>query len=611
MENLAAPKPNTTHWVHDVPSYTAIVDKDLNLVDASMGWFKHSNLNREQAIGKCIYELTQGFDESWEDSFEYALEGISNIKLTNKYANPDCANGFIWHLNPWKDGYGNTIGLVITIKEEKKRRKQAVEDTSLKAIFENNKDSIIASWEYRLDENQMFWSHEFRNLLGLPMSVNPTLRKSFSFLSNANEKAKLNIAIRDAITSGKPWDLNLRVKDHKGQSHKLNLIGRPKFKNGRCTRILGVLQKINLQNQAPRKKENQYDKAHFDFFDTVPTCLALIDLKAQSIVKVNNRMLGFFGKAKGFFAGKRFDDFVILDREVKTVIAESLKMRFGFDNIEIKIVNRSLGSYSLNVSGNLITDHGGKELLLVACNDMTRSSEVEKRFSGSLKQANEEIEKLVHFAHMVSHDLRAHTTNLDLLLNFLDTEENREEQKGLIRMLFQSTSNLTSTIRGLRDLVTIKHQEHAKKKNLNFSDYVNKVIQSCNGIIMKKNAIVRNEVSEEATVRAIPAYLESILVNLMLTCLHFLNENDRPVLILHIEKKDKHVMFSIEDNSMGINLEKEGDNVFEVYKKLKNMGSSSSIGLYLTKYQIELMGGRIEVESAEGEGNLFRIYFPT
>ena len=611
MENIALTRPNSYHWVHNVPSFTAIVDKDLNLVDASMGWFRHSRLNRDASIGKCIYELVEHVDETWEDGFEYALEGVNDIKLVDKKSRQsNGTSSFVWHLNPWKDGYGNTVGLVITIKEEQKANKELIDKTSLKAIFENNKDSIIASWEYRLEENLMFWSNEFRNVLALPEKIAPSLKKSLSFVENKMDLDKLNHAIKDALTSGAPWDIDITVKDLNAKTHKINLIGRPKFKNGKCTRILGVLRPHSSPTNKVVAKPNDFDKAHFDFFDTVPTSLALIDLESQRIVKTNNRMLAFFGKTKGFFANKPIHDFIVLDKDVKRVIKESIKGRFGFDNIEVKVFNKVLGNYSLKISGNLITDHGGKELLLVACHDNTRSSEMDRSYTGNLKQANGEIEKMVHFAHMVSHDLKAHATNFDLLLNFLNTEEDEIERKSLIEMLFQSTNNLTSTIKGLRELVAIKHQEHAKKKTLNLNDFVYKVIQSNNGIIKKKNAKIHNEIDDDVVVKAIPAYLESVLANLILNGLRFLNENNRPVLILNAESNTKHTVFTIEDNSMGINLDEEGDKVFGLYKKLKNMGDSTSMGLYLAKYQIELLGGHIEVESAEREGNTFKVYFP-
>ncbi|NKI31239.1 PAS domain-containing sensor histidine kinase [Croceivirga thetidis] len=608
MENLAIPSPKTTNWVHDVPSFTAIVDKDLNLVDASMGWFKHSNLDRENAIGKRIYDLVEHIDETWEDSFEYALEGVNDIKLVDKKAgNSNSASSFVWHLNPWKDGYGHTVGLVITIKEQQKQASQFIDEASLKAIFENNKDSIIASWEYRIDENQMFWSNEFRNLLALPEQIAPSLRKSLTFIENNKDQLLLNAAIKRALTSGTPWDIDLTLKDLNENKLRLNLIGRPKFKNGKCTRILGVLQKKNLTE----KKETPKPEKPFEieFFNSVPTNLVLLNLKTGKIVQANNHLLAFLGKTQGFFKGKNYSHFISLDKHLDTVINESLRTRFGFNNIELQVFNKNIGRYTFLVSGNLITVEGQK-LLLVSCQDATRSTEVEQHFSSSLKEANNEIEKMVHFAHLVSHDLKAHTTNFGLLLNFLNTEEDELERKNLIQMLFQSTDNLTDTIKGLRELVAIKHQENTKKKKLNLNDFVYKVLQINNGVIKKKNAKIHNEIDDSVMVNAIPAYLESTLSNLVLNGLRFLNNNERPVLILSAEANKKYTVFSIEDNSMGIDLDEEADKVFGLYKKLKNMGDSTSMGLYLTKYQIELMGGRIEVESAKGEGNVFKVYFP-
>lgn len=610
MDNLTAPKPTATKWVHDLPSYTAIVDKDLKLIDASTGWFKHSNLHRNNALGKCIYDLISNIDQTWEDSFEYALEGVSDIKLIDVNSpRAKSAKSAVWHLNPWKDGYGNIIGLVITIKEEQQNTLLENNLDKINNVLLKDQGGIVASWEYRIDDSSMYWSNEFKNLLGLPKNAKASFKRTFTMIKNDADRNRLRLALRDAVTSGKPWDDNFEVTDHKGNTCLFNIVGRPKFKNGKCTRIIGVVQEIKNKDCNTTQKTN-VPSIQYDFFDSVPTGLVLVDLATKKIVKVNNHLLGIFGKTAAAFKNKLIADFVSVEDTVREVIKESLRVRFGFSNIEMAISHKSIGNYSFNVSGNLVNGESGEELLLVSCSDITRASEVQKNFSKKLQKANDEIDKMVHFAHMVSHDLKAHTTNFDLLLNFLNTEEDEAERTSLIQMLFQSTDNLTSTIKGLRELVSIKHHEHAKRKDLLLNEFVYKVIQSNNGVIKQKKAKIHNEISDDFKVKAIPAYLESIIANLVLNGLRFLNENGTPILILNAHIEDGHTVISIEDNSMGINLDKEGDKVFALYKKLKNMGSSTSMGLYLTKYQVELMGGRIEVESAEGEGNVFKIYFP-
>ncbi len=63
------------------------------------------------------------------------------------------------------------------------------------------------------------------------------------------------------------------------------------------------------------------------------------------------------------------------------------------------------------------------------------------------------------------------------------------------------------------------------------------------------------------------------------------------------------------DNGLGINLEKHGTKLFGMYKTFHRNSDSRGIGLFITKNQIEAMGGRVEVESTPGEGTKFTIYF--
>ena len=68
-------------------------------------------------------------------------------------------------------------------------------------------------------------------------------------------------------------------------------------------------------------------------------------------------------------------------------------------------------------------------------------------------------------------------------------------------------------------------------------------------------------------------------------------------------------VLTISDNGLGIDLEKYKDSLFGMYKTFHKHPDSRGIGLFITKNQVEAMGGKIEVESKVGEGTAFKIYF--
>jgi sensor histidine kinase regulating citrate/malate metabolism len=64
----------------------------------------------------------------------------------------------------------------------------------------------------------------------------------------------------------------------------------------------------------------------------------------------------------------------------------------------------------------------------------------------------------------------------------------------------------------------------------------------------------------------------------------------------------------VEDNGLGIDLKRQGRKLFGMYKTFHDHPDSRGIGLFITKNQIEALGGKIEVESEEGIGTTFKVY---
>jgi K+-sensing histidine kinase KdpD len=65
----------------------------------------------------------------------------------------------------------------------------------------------------------------------------------------------------------------------------------------------------------------------------------------------------------------------------------------------------------------------------------------------------------------------------------------------------------------------------------------------------------------------------------------------------------------LNDNGLGIDLKKHGENIFGIYQTFHDNNNSKGVGLYITKAQVVAMGGNIEVESTPDAGTTFLITF--
>tara|TARA_B100000427_G_C15488296_1_gene586362 strand:- start:1142 stop:1687 length:546 start_codon:yes stop_codon:yes gene_type:complete len=176
-------------------------------------------------------------------------------------------------------------------------------------------------------------------------------------------------------------------------------------------------------------------------------------------------------------------------------------------------------------------------------------------------------------------------------------------------MLFNASDNLSETIKGLREIVAVKSNVNNEKKSLNLNESVFVVEQNVAGLLKQTNGKIINEISDDTTIKALPAYLNSILTNCITNSIKYRCEEKKPIIILSVQEDKNYTTLSVEDNGLGIDLEKYGDQLFGLYKTFHRNKESRGIGLYITKNQMEAMNGKITVESTPGQGSIFRFHF--
>jgi hypothetical protein len=57
---------------------------------------------------------------------------------------------------------------------------------------------------------------------------------------------------------------------------------------------------------------------------------------------------------------------------------------------------------------------------------------------------------MLNFAHIVSHNLRSHTGNIQMLLDMITHETEEEEKQKMMQMLVINTSNLQQSLCALK-----------------------------------------------------------------------------------------------------------------------------------------------------------------
>ncbi|KAB1069041.1 PAS domain S-box protein [Tamlana haliotis] len=241
--------------------------------------------------------------------------------------------------------------------------------------------------------------------------------------------------------------------------------------------------------------------------------------------------------------------------------------------------------------------------------DITNRKRNQDKLKLMLSVVREQNERLTAFADIITHNLRSYSGNLSTIKKFLEEEFTWLKDNENFELLSHAIENLEDTVSHLTEVAKIKQVDPSELKHLNLYDYVDKAIHTVAAFAKNTSSQIINEVDEELLIKGIPAYLDSIILNFLTNAIKYRHESREAQIKLEALRKEGFVVLKITDNGQGIELEKYGDKLFQMYKTFHSHKDAIGIGLFITKNHIESLGGTVKVESEIGEGTEFSIYF--
>jgi len=239
-----------------------------------------------------------------------------------------------------------------------------------------------------------------------------------------------------------------------------------------------------------------------------------------------------------------------------------------------------------------------------------------KRRTNQLKKAKEESERANQmksiFLASMSHELR---TPLNSIIGFTGivlqgfAGELNDEQKKQLEMSYGSAKHLLSLINDLLDISKIETGE-LKPDIEEFN-----IVEA--GIEIRDSLMIMAEEKELELIFNIPDInifsdkrrVEQILLNLVNNALKFTEKGKVEVKAV---KKDENIEVIVKDTGIGIKKE-DFHKLFKPFMQLEytiTEEAGTGLGLYLTKNLVQLLKGRIQMESEYGKGSTFTFILP-
>ena len=225
------------------------------------------------------------------------------------------------------------------------------------------------------------------------------------------------------------------------------------------------------------------------------------------------------------------------------------------------------------------------------------------------------IKQLQEFNLMIAHNLRGGIHNIKQLTEMLidkKISKNQLKKESLaisegLQYIYDSSTALLDSLALLMEVTNI-HLSEKKFDQCDIGAITSKIIDQLHLIVVQRMAEV--ELNLELTHISYPcAYIESILYNLISNALKYAKEGVPAKITISTYRKDNKNYLQVKDNGIGIDLAKYGSKVFKLNATFHKGYESKGIGLYLTKTQIDSLGGSISVTSEVGKGSEFTVAF--
>ncbi|MDG1570736.1 PAS domain-containing protein [Robiginitalea sp. M366] len=601
------------YLIKQLPNPTAFLNDRLEVVYASDSWIEALMLQKDGVIGRGIWELIPQAPEHWHEILENCLKGISGQKGVERVVSPNREEKwFEYENNPWYDEQENVIGVLIQITDVTGRIKSEIRHEKTEILMRAQSElARIGSWEYDVVKDQLHWCNMTKEIHEVPLEFQPDLESAIEFYKEGYSRNTISMVVYRSIETGQPWSEKLQLVTANGREIWVIASGKPLYQNGKYIGLVGTFQDVTHTTQF-EQRIIESEKLLRTVVDNLPLNLYIKDLESRKTL-VNKSECEYLGVSDpSELLGKT--DFDLLPKKMAQISRdEDLYVMSNGKSIIGKETLLELhdGSTTHFLSSKIPLFDAENQIygLMGISLDITDLKQKQEELRELINVTSQQNKKLINFTHIVSHNLRSHSANFSMLLELLGVEEDPHEAQRIVGMLTKASNNLMETLENLNEVVAINTNTNIQTSRVDLHHMAEEAENNLAAYLGANLAKVVNEIPKATMVQAVPSYMENIISSLITNAVRYRHPDRLPVIRLYMEKTNNRTVLCVEDNGLGIDLDKYGDKLFGMYKTFHNHPDARGIGLYITKNQIEAMQASILTCSEVDQGTTFKIFF--
>lgn len=228
------------------------------------------------------------------------------------------------------------------------------------------------------------------------------------------------------------------------------------------------------------------------------------------------------------------------------------------------------------------------------------------------------------FAANVSHELRTPITNIkgyvETLLD-MNGEAEAGQNERFLRIIQRNADRLGAIVEDMLMLTQLERpgvKESLSTERTRLAQIVTMVEQNLEGQAAAKNMTILTSVPEDLWAMVNPQLVEQAISNLVVNAIKYSPAGKRVWVRARSLEPGREgaamVELAISDEGPGIgeeHLSRVFERFYRVDKARSREAGGTGLGLAIVKHIVHLHGGRVDVESAEGQGSTFRVALPS
>lgn len=375
-------------------------------------------------------------------------------------------------------------------------------------------------------------------------------------------------------------------------------------------RVRERTEELEAANAALKNSKDYLDKIINSIGDPI-----FVKDRQHRLVLVNDAACRLFGRPREHIIGRTgYELFGTKDMADISWHKDEEVFKTGEENTNEETNTYAPGvTRTVLVKKTLYTDSAGNKFLVGVTRDITDRKLAEDELKGAKEAAESAVRSKSEFLANMSHEIRTPLNAVIGLTGLLLNADLTPEQRDYVETIRSSGNSLLSIINDILDFSKIEGGKmELENQPFDLRDCVEESLDLVAADASQKGLKLSFLIDDRipAAVLGDVTRLRQVLANLLSNAVKFTDRGAVDVSVVGnpVENSRFEIQFTIKDTGIGIPEDKLGrlfQSFSQVDSSMTRKYGGTGLGLAISKRLVEMMGGRVWVESEAGVGSAF------